>query len=126
MRSAEWIEILWTAINLLGAMGALRLTFRTLERRSALLRQPGVSRTGPRMVAADRYVRNILLRLAFHGLGLAIGLWSMLETTPSWLFAAIVGWALVTMALLFAIASAYDMVDEVRLDRLLRAPDRRP
>lgn len=109
------VLVIWMVINASGLRDAyVLLTIGVRRRRIALSR--GLSLDGPRVLVANRGIREMTLRTLFHATGLLIGIWVVLGLPP----VETAGWLIVTMALVMAVASKFDVYDDNKLGEILK------
>lgn len=124
-RTWDMPELIWTVAMMIGVIVNLRLLGKALEKRSAVLRRPKIRPDGPRILAADRYIRNDAGRLLFFGIGLFVGFWAMAVMPGDITYARMIATLLITMVVILLGNSVWDLLDEPRMQRLLDAEDRR-
>lgn len=125
MLTASVAEWLWSLICILGILANARLIWLTLrKRRAALLR--GAVPAGPRILTANRYLRNDACRAAFFFGGLIVGLWALAILDETWWFSVFATWVLICMAGVMLGASVFDLADERNLDKLIQQESRKP
>lgn len=112
-------ELLWSMICILGILANARLMWLTLRKRRAAI-QRGAVPQGPRILTANRYLRNDACRAAFFFGGLLIGLWALAILDETWWFSAVSTWTLICMTGVMLGASVLDLRDEDRIDTLIR------
>lgn len=119
----EWMQdhfpiilVIWMLINASGLRDAYVLLGIAKKRRKAAISR-GLLPSGPRVKLANRGIRDILLRVVFHLVGLAIGLMVILGLPT----ANSSGWLIVLMAALMAITSRIDLSDDEEMGRILNS-----
>jgi hypothetical protein len=106
---AVWMVI--NAIGLYDAVFLLRVGIR--KRRAGLSR--GLRPDGPRVLLANRGIREMVIRLVFHVVGLATGVSVLLDFVPP----GTTGWLIISMACLMMSASRFDRSDDIKMGKTL-------
>ena len=114
------IELIWTVANVFGTMAAWRLLTIARRRRAAGLAR-GYPADGPRILTANRSIRDTVIRVLAHVVAVLIGLFAMADI-PMGEYG---GWALVGIMVLFMVASGWDLLDDRKLGKLQREESRR-
>jgi hypothetical protein len=114
----EWVELIWTVVNTLGILGNVRLIVVAWRKRAASL-AAGHQVGGPSILSADRYIRNDVGRLLCHAIGVLVGLWALVTHNRDWLLTVVTGWGAVLIVAILMGLAILDLLDEIRLDRLL-------